>query len=248
MVFLTIFLVSLSNFFADTQEAKTITFPSKDGLTITADLYILHDKTAPFIVLFHQAQWSRGEYEEIAPRLNMMGFNCMAVDLRSGGTVNGVRNETFIEAQESMKPTKYVDAYRDIESAMEYAKKYYAQGKLIIWGSSYSSALVLKYAGDNPEKVDAVLSFSPGEYFASQGKSKEWITESAMHITKPVFITSARSEKSSWWGIFAAIQSDKKEYFLPTTAGNHGSRALWSKFGDSVYYWEAVENFLNKLK
>lgn len=248
MMLLTIILASLTPFFKSSQEAKTITFPSKDGILLTADVYIMHDKSAPFIVLFHQAQWSRGEYEEIAPRLNMMGFNCMAVDLRSGGTVNGVRNESFIHAQEAMKPTQYVDAYKDIESAMEYAKKYYAQGKLIIWGSSYSSALVLKYAGDNPGNIDAVMSFSPGEYFSSQGKSKEWITESAANITKPVFITSARSEKSSWWGIFAAIQSDEKEYFLPTTAGNHGSRALWSKFGDSVYYWEAVENFLNKLK
>lgn len=244
----TYLLILFSLIFSADQEPKTITFPSKDGLQLTADVYIMHDKTAPFIVLFHQAQWSRGEYEEIAPRLNMLGFNCMAVDLRSGGQVNNVKNQSFIRAQEQMKPTKYVDAYKDVESAVDYAKKFYAQGKLIIWGSSYSSALVLKYAGDNEDKIDAVMSFSPGEYFGNQGKSKQWITESAAHITQPVFITSARSEKSSWSGIFAAIQSDKKEYFLPTTAGNHGSRALWSKFGDSVYYWEAVEKFLNQLK
>ena len=247
MIFLHVFFIISSLLSAD-QEAKTITFPSKDGLTLTADLYIMHDKSAPFIVLFHQARWSRGEYEEIAPRLNMMGFNCMAVDLRSGGQVNGVKNQSFLLAQEQMKPTNYVDAYKDIESSIEYARKFYAQGKMIAWGSSYSSALVLKYAGDNIDKVDAVLSFSPGEYFANQGRSKQWITESAAQITQPVFITSAKGEKSSWSGIFAAIQSDKKEFFLPTTAGNHGSSALWSKFGDSVYYWEAVEKFLNQLK
>lgn len=215
---------------------------------LTADVYMMHDKTAPFILLFHQARWSRGEDEEIAPRLNMMGFNCMAVDLRSGGEVNGVKNQSFILAQEEMKPTNYVDAYQDIESAVAYAKKFYAQGKIILWGSSYSSALVLKYAGDNVENVDAILSFSPGEYFSGQGKSKQWISESAANIIQPVFITSAKSEKSSWSGIFAAIQSNKKEFFIPPTAGNHGSKALWNSFGDSVYYWEAVENFLNKVK
>lgn len=94
MIFLHVFFVISSLLSAD-QEAKTITFPSKDGLTLTADLYIMHDKSAPFIVLFHQARWSRGEYEEIAPRLNMMGFNCMAVDLRSGGQVNGVKISPF---------------------------------------------------------------------------------------------------------------------------------------------------------
>ena len=34
-----------------------------------ADLYIAHDASAPFILLFHQAGWSRGEYLEIAPKL-----------------------------------------------------------------------------------------------------------------------------------------------------------------------------------
>lgn len=230
------------------QDVQTIKFSSKDGLELTADLYMAHDKSATFILLFHQARWSRGEYQEIAPKLNLLGFNCLAVDLRSGGEVNGVKNESYNKAQQEMKPTKYVNAYRDIEAAVNYAKEFYAEGKLIVWGSSYSSALVLKYTGDNLDKVDAVMSFSPGEYFKSQGKSKTWITESASKIIQPVFITSARGEKSSWSPIFAAITSEQKVSFLPTTAGNHGSKALWSKFGDSVYYWNAVEDFLNNLK
>ncbi len=229
------------------QQSKTIQFESGDGLMLTADVYMPHPKTAPFIVLFHQARWSRGEYLEIAPKLNLMGFNCMAVDLRSGGQVNGVKNQSFIEAQKKMKPTEYVDAYPDIDAAVTYVKEYYAKGALIIWGSSYSSALVLKYTGDHPNKVAGVLSFSPGEYFHSQGKSNTWITESAAHITQPVFITSAKGEKSSWQGIFEAIPSKHKTSFLPTTAGNHGARALWSKFGDSVYYWNAVEQFLTQF-
>jgi len=230
------------------QGMQTINFESGDGLELTADLYMPNDKSAPLIILFHQARWSRGEYQEIAPKLNMLGFNCLAVDLRSGGEVNGVKNESFISAQKAMKPTKYVDAYADIEAAVAYASEYYSPKKLIIWGSSYSSALVLKYAGDNADKVDAVLSFSPGEYFSSQGKTKTWITESASKITQPVFITSARGEKSSWSSIFAAIPSEQKVSFSPKTSGNHGSRALWNKFGDSVYYWSAVENFLESIK
>ncbi len=63
----------------------TIHLKSADGLLITADSYLPHDtNTAPLIVLFHQAGSSRGEYSEIAPRLNELGFNCIAVDQRSG--------------------------------------------------------------------------------------------------------------------------------------------------------------------
>jgi len=242
-------LLLISILYSDiVQEKKQITFPSNDGITLTADLYLKHDKSAPFIVLFHQARWSRGEYLEIAPKLILLGYNCMAVDLRSGGEVNNVKNLSVIEAEKAMKPTRYIDAYQDIDAAMKYAKKYFTEGKLIIWGSSYSSALTLRYAGDNPDVIDGILSFSPGEYFKNQGKSGSYITEGAAQITKPVFITSAKGEKNSWWKIYEAIPGDQKQYFLPQTAGNHGSRALWEKFGDSMKYWDSVEEFLESFK
>jgi alpha-beta hydrolase superfamily lysophospholipase len=233
------------------QDINTITFPSGDGVTVTADVYMAQDKSAPFIVLFHQANWSRGEYLEIGPKLNQLGYNCMAVDLRSGGRVNNIQNLTAVSAVKAMKETKYVDAYQDIEAAMKYARDYFAEGKLIIWGSSYSSALVLRYAGDNTNTanaVDGVLSFSPGEYFRSQGKPADYVTQGAKKINIPVFITSAKGEKASWWNIYQAIPSTSKHYFLPQTPGNHGSRALWAKFGDSLTYWDEVSAFLTTIK
>lgn len=235
------------SFGALAQGYKTISFKSDDGVVVTADLYMMYDKTKPFIVLFHQANWSRGEYLEIAPELNKLGYNCMAVDLRSGGSVNNVNNQTMQSATSAMKETKYVNSIPDIAAAIEYADEYYADGKLIIWGSSYSSSLVLHYAGSNPGNVDAVMSFSPGEYFRSQGKPADFVTSSAKNITIPVFITSAKSEENSWRGIYEAIPSESKEFYLPDTPGNHGSRALWSKFGDSLRYWDAVEAFLEKV-
>ena len=101
---------------------KSIVFPSLDGVNITADLYMQNsDKRTPFIVLFHRAGWSRGEYDEIALKLNDLGFNCMAVDLRSGGSVNGVINLTLEDAKKKGKPTTYLDAVQDIKAALLYA-------------------------------------------------------------------------------------------------------------------------------
>ena len=242
-LFIVLFVTQL--LFTSDLIAKTIIFPSKDGLTITADTYITNpDKKTSFIVLFHQAGWSRGEYNEIAPKLNGLGFNCMAVDLRSGNKVNGVVNQTAKLAEKEGKGTTYVDALQDIDASLEYARKNYAEGKLIAWGSSYSAALVLKVAGDNPKLVEGVLSFAPGEYFAKLGKSDTWIQESAKNIRVPVFITSARNEKRRWINIYKSIPSDKKTYFVPNTMGNHGSRALWEKYLDSQNYWDAVTQFL----
>ncbi len=224
---------------------KTITFPSQDSLLITADTYIAHtDKKTPLIVLFHQAGWSRGEYREIAPKLNALGFNCIAVDQRSGKGVNDVRNETAQRAEKAGKSTTYPDARQDMIAALKYARRHYADDKLIAWGSSYSAALVLQILGSQPDLADGALSFSPGEYFSRFGKSNTWVRDAARHIKIPVFITSAKRESDSWSAIFAAIPSKNKTAHLPSTGGNHGSRALWEKFDDNADYWEAVTTFL----
>ena len=236
--------------FSSVQAKETITFPSKDGLQITADTYIGEtEKDRPLIVLFHQAGWSRGEYNEIAPKLNKLGFNALAVDLRSGKAVNGITNQTAKGAIKAGKGTRYVDALPDMESALLFARTLVGKDtRIIAWGSSYSSALVLQLVGDKPALADATLSFSPGEYFKKQGKPSNWIQVSATSITVPVFITSAKSEKGKWSAIFKGIKSKNKVGFIPETNGNHGSRALWNKFGDSKEYWLAVSQFLEGLK
>lgn len=223
---------------------KTITIKADDDVDITADLYLTHDHTAPFIILFHQAQWSRGEYREIAPKLNHLGFNCMAVDQRAGKSANGVANQTYLSAKALGKSTEFPDAEPDMIKAIQYAKANYAKGKLIIWGSSYSSSLVIKIAGDHPDLINAVLAFAPGEYFTRFGKGGDFIAKSAAKIEKPLFITSAKNEKNLWWGIYQNVPSQKKSYYLPETTGNHGAKALWEKFNDHKGYWDAVTIFL----
>ena len=229
-------------------EAETITFKSADGLLISADRYTPHtSNSTPLIVLFHQAGSSRGEYNEIAPRLNKLGFNCIAVDLRSGEYSRGKDNETAIRAGKAGLTTSYADALPDIIAALNYANKHYSNSKIIAWGSSYSAALVLKVAGDQPQLVDAVLAFSPGEYFAHVGKSKTWIRDSAQKIKVPAFITSSKNEAGDWAPIYDVIDATKRQSFVPETAGKHGSKALWKKYADSQAYWDAVTEFLSTI-
>jgi len=243
--FIFILLVALS--FQVSAQVKT-TFKSSDGLEITADLYINSSEDSPLIILFHQAGWSRGEYLEIAPKLNKLGFNCIAIDQRSGGEINSVMNETYQRAEKEKLATTYTDAERDMIAAIKYVKTNYSKTKkLIIWGSSYSSALVLKIAGDGRVEIDAVLSFAPGEYFENLGESADFIGQSAKNIMVPTFITSAKSEKQNWWSIYESIPAIGKDYFIPKTEGQHGSRALWERFPEHKEYWGAVEQFLKKL-
>lgn len=232
------------NIFCNAQNRKTINYKASDGLSITADLYLAHAEDATFVILFHRANWSRGEYIEIAPKLNALGYNCMAVDQRSGGEINNIVNQTKLEAIKIHKETRYIDAYIDILSSINYIKTKFPKAKIVILGSSYSSALVLRLCGDYPDLIDGVLAFSPGEYFENQGKTASFIQEGAKNIKVPVFISSAKSEKVYWEEIYNIIPSTKKHFFLPEREGKHGSRVLWTDYEDSQAYWTAVKDFL----
>jgi len=225
---------------------ETIAFPSGDGLEITADVYrgeAAEGAKRPLVVLFHQAGWSRGEYREIAPRLVELGYDCMAVDARSGKEVNGVPNETAKRALEAGKPTAFADAEPDLVASLAHAREHLARGAPVVaWGSSYSASLVLRLAGTRPELADGWVAFAPGEYFGAERAT--WVREAAAKIEEPVFVTSAKAEADAWEAIWKAIPSEKKVRWLPETAGNHGSRALWKQFDDSAGYWKSVEGFL----
>ena len=244
-IWFVIMLISLVLSVVAAEDPETLTFTSLDGLTVTASPYIAHKTTTrPFILLFHQAEWSRGEYRETAPRLNKLGYNCLAVDLRAGEEVLGVENLTAGRAREMGAKTRFVDAMQDMVAAIEFVEKSYRPPNLILMGSSYSASLALKVGARYPQQVDGVIAFSPGEYFEKDGLSATWIRASAKQLTIPVFITSARKEKHRWESIYDAIQSRSKMSYTPATRGQHGSRALWSHFPDNEGYWTVLDTFL----
>ena len=243
--FLLLFLIIFS--FANAANKETVEFKSLDNLLITADLYMIDkDVNRPLIVLYHQAQSSRGEYNEIALKLNALGFNCLAVDLRSGDSSNGIENETYLRAVKNHKKTTQLKSRMDIIAALHYAKQY--SNSLIAWGSSYSASLILKTIGEKPRYSKAILAFSPAEYFSKKGKPNDYIQSSAKKLKIPVFITSAKDEMKNWQEIYNSIDQKYRVAFIPKSKGHHGSSALWSKYQSSPEYWAAVESFLKSLK
>ncbi len=139
--------------------AEEITFRTDDGVTLYADWHTGASEQAGTIILFHQARGSaRGEYPYITERLNNMGFNVLAVDQRSGGTLFGPRNRT-VDALER-KDFSYCEAWPDLLASINAARAR-SNGALLAWGSSYSAGLVLRLGALHGDKVDAVLAFSP---------------------------------------------------------------------------------------
>ena len=220
---------------------KLVEFPSADGVIISANLYQISD-TLPYIILCHQAGFSRGEYNETARKFTKFMYNAFAIDLRSGSEVNGVKNETAARAKEKNKPTSYLDSEQDIVAAIDYA---YAKTKkkVVLVGSSYSASLCLKIAAKN-NKVRAVIGFSPGEYFVKSLNVKEAIA----NIPVPVFVASSKEEAPALARLMADVKAPTKTIFCPASKGDHGSKALWKSNQNSHEYWLAVLMFMRSVK
>jgi dienelactone hydrolase len=220
--------------------AKEVSYKAADGVTVYADYAEAKSKPRGLIVLFHQADGSHLEYEKIAPRLNAMGFATLAVDQRSGGSLFGGTNKT---AAGISKPASYLDALPDLEASVKYARANLKSNRVIVWGSSYSSALVFVLAAKIGNDLAGVLSFSPDEYLGPPSL----VRDAAKKVKVPVFITSAGSEVTAAKAILDAVASKDKVQFVPKGAGLHGSSVLANPL-TKAEYWAAVEQFLGRYK
>ncbi len=222
-----------------------VEFASIDGLKISADIFKI-DNTSPIIILCHQARYNKSEYMEIAPKLNRMGFNCIAINQRSGGDLNGFKNDTYERAKEKNLSTDYLDAEQDITAAIEFIKKNKSSNqKIILWGSSYSSTLAM-YFISNSSDIDAVVAFSPGNYFSEQKGS---LIPLLKDVVKPVFVTSSKSEAPSIKELLVEMKLNSNQvHFIPASKGYHGSKALWKDQEGGEEYWNAITLFLEQFK
>ena len=221
---------------------EKITFEAPDGVTIHANEYKIDD-TSPIILLCHQARFNKFEYDGIAEKLNAEGYNCIAMDQRSGGPIASAQNETNLSAKDQGAGVDYLDAIQDITAGVNFASDRYKQ-KVILWGSSYSSSLVL-WEGMSNENVKSTVSFSPGDYFPEIGS----LTDSLKNYTKPFFITCSKAEIPGTEAILANVTFGTNQiHFKPTSDGHHGSRALWTNQDGGEEYWEAILSFLNSIE
>lgn len=219
-----------------------VAFEADDGLLVVADHYIVN-KTYPYILLFHQLESSRGEFREIAPKLNKLGYNCLAVDLRAGNEVNFVRNETAQNASSMRISQRLEDARRDMNAAIGYVNSR-NELPVILFGSTFSASLALLLAKER-EDIQAVVAFSPGEFFSGTLNIKNLIAG----LQKPVFIGSSKSELKFVTELAQGIPQNNKQIIISSsTEGVHGAKSLWETEKTHNENWLALMMFLKNLK
>lgn len=215
------------------------TLQAHDGVSISA---LVYEASQPkgIILLFHQAGSSKAEYATIAPRLAAAGFSALAIDQRSGGPLYGP-NET---ASRLGKPATYEDAKADLEAALDWAQP--RRLPIILWGSSYSAALVFEVAAEHMNRVSAIVAFSPGEYLDKSGA----VAHAAARVQVPIYITSSSDADEIQVGraILSVAPARVKTQFIPKF-GVHGSSTLIEAHNPrgSAENWNHVLAFLSAL-
>ncbi|WP_010545982.1 alpha/beta hydrolase [Sphingomonas elodea] len=220
--------------------AEPVTLTAADGVKI-AGVYTRAAKPRALLLLFHQAESGKDEYALLAPQLAQAGYSSLRIDQRAGGTLYGV-NETVKALGHS---ADYAAAKRDLDAAFAWGQA--QKLPIILWGSSYSAALVFLLAAEHPGQVQAVLAFSPGEYLDDKGA----VARAAAKVTAPVFVTSARDtrEADAARTILKASPAAINTQFFATQGGVHGSSTLLRmKNPDGAQdAWRATLKFLGDV-
>jgi dienelactone hydrolase len=237
------FAVVVATTFGVRAAPTPVTLTAADRVKVFATYYGTGDRSKPIVLLFHQAGANGAEYASIAPRLNALGFNALAVDQRSGGSLFGRANKTVRALGHS---TGYRAALPDLQAALDWARANH-QGKIVVCGSSYSASLVFLLAADNPGNIAGLMAFSPGEYLGG----RHTVRDAAAKLRNvAVFVTSAsnRSEIAAARAIVQAIPGHTKTQFVPKRAP-HGASALIASANPAgaAQVWAAVERFLAAL-
>jgi dienelactone hydrolase len=223
---------------------EAVWLQAEDGVEIRGDLYALEaddKKSAPVILLFHQAGSNRGEYADIAPRLNEMGFHALAIDQRSGGARWGFENETVNKLGES---TKYLAALPDLEAALKWKVDSGYDGTTLVWGSSYSASLVFLLAAGHGQ-IDGILSFSPGEYL---GTRTDEVRKAAKDVSRPVIVLTPADERDRARQVVDAIPGEDKRFVIPDEAVHGSSMLVPDRNAGATTIWPEVETFLERFK
>jgi len=219
---------------------QEITFDASDSRKVYADFYPSSTLNSEKVILmFHQADSNAGEYESIEPVVAAMGYNCIAVDQRSGGNMWERDNRTATKSGAG----DYTSAYNDMLGAIDYAhSKNYTT--IIVWGSSYSASLAFRLASED-SSVKAVIAFSPGEYMDDKTEVKGW----ASKVSVPTFFACKPDELSDGrQELFDAIRSDTK-VLASFPGGSHGSSTLLpEKSLAAKQYMDKLKEFLTSLK
>ncbi len=220
---------------------------TSDGVTVFGDVYRTSVASElGFLLLFHQGGGdARGEYGPLVPRLLEAGFDVLAIDQRRGGTRFDGENRTLAGIGDT--EYGYCDVLPDLEAALDHVRSLEPNGRPVLWGSSYSGALVIQLAARRPDEVAGVIAFSPASGEPMDGCRPEgWSQELAVPLL--VLRPASEAEIPSVADQLDTFRTQDHQTWV-ADPGVHGSSMLNPDRveGDVEPTWTVVLTFLETL-
>ncbi len=142
--------------------AKEVSFQTRDGVTIRANLFLPKGKKpVPVVLLLHQLGSSKSAWNAFAEKLVRNNYAALALDLRGHGestSFSGKHRDyrSFTEAD-------YAAMIRDVAAAVDYldSREDINSSRLAVIGASIGANLAFQYAAGDKNVRTAIL-LSPG--------------------------------------------------------------------------------------
>ncbi len=136
---------------------KPIKLKTKDGVEIAGDFYPVGDKGAQAVILTHMMPSNKESWRALATKLNAIGFQCLAIDLRghgeSEGGPDGYKNFSDEDHQASIN---------DVDTAVAFfTSAGLSPEKISLVGASIGANLSFIYQASHSE-IKASVPISPG--------------------------------------------------------------------------------------
>ncbi len=166
-----------------------ISLATKDGVKIAADLYSV-DNAVGWLVLVHMMPATKESYKDLATRLQRLGHESVAIDLRGHGESDGGPNG-YLKFSDADNQKSILD----LEAATSYLiqERGAAPDKIYFIGASIGANLSLQYIGEHLEYKTAILLSAGLNY---HGIKTEPLVKN-LKAGQKVFLVSAKDDDNN---------------------------------------------------
>lgn len=219
----------------ESENMLAITFPSLDGITISANYHDSGNSMVPACLLVHMLGGSKSDYASLQEKLGAVGIASLAIDLRGhgGSTESGTQDyTTFTDVQ-----------WQDCENDVLAGYKYLAEKghtAIAVVGASIGANLSVVagadiFMADENAPLKAMVLMSPGVNY--RGVVPAPRARELGNI--PVLIAASEEDRQSYPGSQSLSQAARNAELTSFSGSSHGTRLFASEAGfeDDVVEW-----------
>lgn len=139
------------------EAVEEITLSTADGITLSGSYYPSSEKKAAGVILWHDLDRDRSDWEGLAEKLQEEDYAVLAMDLRGHGKSTRRGQETM--DRKTMSEADFGNAVQDVQTAYQYltGREDIDKERIAMVGAGWGANLALSFAARKRELKSLVL-------------------------------------------------------------------------------------------